>query len=196
MNEEPIATALRRSVRDADAFLPLYRTHAEPLLIFVIRRVYEVEVAWDLTAETFARAYRKRGSFRGKTDLEAAGWLYAIAQRQIARYFRRGAAEKRMVERMKMQVPEPDSEEIARIVELAGIEHLRTTVRTELERLSAPQRDALELRVVGELPYDEVAQRLGISPQAARARVARGLKTLAGALDRHDDNAHLMEEYA
>ena len=49
---------------------------------------------------------------------------------------------------------------------------------------SAPQREALPLRVVDELPYTDVADSLGISQQAARARVARGLKTLAAALDR------------
>jgi RNA polymerase sigma factor (sigma-70 family) len=53
-----------------------------------------------------------------------------------------------------------------------------------LERLSGTQREALELRVVEELPYREVARRLRVSEGAARVRVARGLKALAAALDR------------
>ena len=43
----------------------------------------------------------------------------------------------------------------------------------------------MRLRVVDELGYPAIATRLGISEQAARARVSRGLRALAGALDHH-----------
>jgi RNA polymerase sigma-70 factor, ECF subfamily len=46
-------------------------------------------------------------------------------------------------------------------------------------RLLPPdQRAALELRVVQQLDYDEVAGRLGISQNAARLRVSRALRSL------------------
>jgi len=46
-------------------------------------------------------------------------------------------------------------------------------------RLLPPdQRAALELRVVQQLDYDEVAGRLGISQNAARLRVSRALRAL------------------
>ncbi|HEY3774967.1 MAG TPA: sigma factor-like helix-turn-helix DNA-binding protein [Solirubrobacteraceae bacterium] len=44
-------------------------------------------------------------------------------------------------------------------------------------------RDALRLRVVEERPYPEVARVLGISEQAARARVSRGLRSLRSVLE-------------
>jgi len=49
--------------------------------------------------------------------------------------------------------------------------------------LPAEQREALQLRVVDELDYPTVADRLGVSEVAARARVSRALRALAGALD-------------
>jgi RNA polymerase sigma-70 factor (ECF subfamily) len=55
-------------------------------------------------------------------------------------------------------------------------------LKLELGRLSDEQREALQLRVVEETPYEEVARRLGVSEQAARARVSRGLRTLQRAL--------------
>jgi RNA polymerase sigma-70 factor (ECF subfamily) len=70
-------------------------------------------------------------------------------------------------------------------VELSETEGLRAALRSELIRLSAAQRDALILRIVEELSYSEVANRLAISEQAARARVMRGLKVLAAGLQRH-----------
>jgi len=49
--------------------------------------------------------------------------------------------------------------------------------------LTPNTRDAVRLRVVDELSYTDLADRLGISEGAARVRVSRGLAALAGALD-------------
>ena len=51
--------------------------------------------------------------------------------------------------------------------------------------LTPSTREAVRLRVVDELPYRDLAQRLGISETAARVRVSRGLSALAGLLDAH-----------
>jgi RNA polymerase sigma-70 factor (ECF subfamily) len=59
-------------------------------------------------------------------------------------------------------------------------------VTSALADLGAEQREAVRLRAVDELGYPAIARRLGISEQAARARVSRGLRALAAALDRHE----------
>jgi RNA polymerase sigma-70 factor (ECF subfamily) len=184
MNDDSSARALRRSRREPEAFARFYEEHVECLLAYVMRRVWDVDVALDLTAESFAQAYLSRRRFRGSTEAEAAGWLYGIARRQLALYFRRSAVEKRALQRLGLQAPRFDAEEAARLRDLAEPDDLRAVVRLELDRLSSAQREALQLRVVDELPYSDVADSLGISQEAARARVARGLKALAAALDR------------
>ncbi len=65
----------------------------------------------------------------------------------------------------------------------AGLDQLREALGRELSLLSKEQRDALRLRVVEEHSYVEVAERLGVSEQAACARVSRGLRALAHALE-------------
>jgi RNA polymerase sigma-70 factor (ECF subfamily) len=177
--------ALRRSARDPEAFAEFYAEHVESLLAYLLRRVYDADVALDIAHESFAQAYLARQRFRGSTDAEAAAWLYGIARRLLARYFRRSAVELRALSRLGLQAPRLDEAEEARLRELADLDELRAALRPELARLSSDQRDALRLRIVAELPYSEVAQRLGISEQAARARVSRGLKALARALDNH-----------
>lgn len=47
-----------------------------------------------------------------------------------------------------------------------------------LAGLPASQVDTLRLRVMEDLPYSEVARRLGCSEGAARVRVSRGLARL------------------
>ena len=54
--------------------------------------------------------------------------------------------------------------------------------RRQLAGLDAGQREALWLRVVDEQPYARVASRLGISEQAARARVSRALRAIGESL--------------
>jgi RNA polymerase sigma-70 factor (ECF subfamily) len=180
------ADALRFSRHDSTAFATFYRNHAEPLLIYTTRRVYDVDTAFDLVSETFAKAFLKRRSFRGHTDGEAGAWLYTIASREIAQYFRRSAVHKRAMTRLGMQTPLVTEDDEARILELAELDPFRMVVRQELEKLSAGQREALQLRVVDDLEYEEVASRLEISEEAARARVARGLRALATALNQHE----------
>jgi DNA-directed RNA polymerase specialized sigma24 family protein len=55
----------------------------------------------------------------------------------------------------------------------------RTALTAALERVPAHEREALELRIVEELGYDEVAARLAIRPAAARLRISRALRRLA-----------------
>lgn len=183
MNPESGSEALRRSAREPEAFVRFYDEHAERLLAYLTRRVCDADVAFDLMSETFAQAYAGRGRFRGSTEAAARAWLYKIAKRQVARYFRKGAAEHRALARLGIDPPALDDEQRERIEELADLHALRRTLRVELERLSVAEREALELRVVRELPYPEVASRLGVSEEAARARVSRGLRALAAALD-------------
>ena len=54
----------------------------------------------------------------------------------------------------------------------------RITAHAMGPALVAGQRRALELRVIEQLDYEEVAGRLGCSQNAARLRVSRGLRAL------------------
>lgn len=170
-------------MRDADVFATLYDREARTVLVFIARRTLDPELALDLTAETFAQAFRGRRSFRGSTEMEERAWLFTIARRQISRYHRRGTVERRALEALGAQLPEVHEDDLREIEEAAGLDDLRATLGDELARLNDDQRAALQLRIVEERPYPEVADALGVSEQTARARVSRGLRTLARALE-------------
>jgi RNA polymerase sigma factor (sigma-70 family) len=170
-------------MRDADAFAALYDREARTVLVFIARRTLDPELALDLTAETFAQAFRGRRSFRGATAMEERAWLFTIARRQISRYHRRGTVERRALEALGAQVPAAHEDDLREIEEAAGLDDLRAALGDELARLSHDQRTALQLRVVEERTYPEVADALGVSEQTARARVSRGLRALARALE-------------
>jgi len=177
------AETLRRSRREPEAFADFYEEHSEALLGYMVRRVRDAEVALDLTAESFAEAYIARRRFRGTAEGEAVAWLYKIAQRQVSKYCRRARVERRALGRLGIERPQLDDEWRARIEDMADIEGLRGALRGELARLSPAQREAVELRVIEELTYAELARRLEVSEGAARVRVTRGLSALAEAFE-------------
>jgi RNA polymerase sigma-70 factor (ECF subfamily) len=164
-------------------FAAMYARESEAVLIFLARRTLDVTISGDLAAETFALAFRSWMRLEGRTDEEVRGWLFTVARRQVSRYLRRARAEERAVRRLGIQVPIVYKDDVELIEERAGLSALRAEVSTQLASLHAEQREAVRLRVVQERPYPEVAMVLGISEQAARARVSRGLRTLRSVLE-------------
>jgi RNA polymerase sigma factor (sigma-70 family) len=168
---------------DAEAFSELYRSEGESVLIFLTRRTWDGETAFELTAETFAIALRSWRRLSALAPEQQRAWLFTVARRQLARYLRRAKVERRAIRRLGMQLPEVDHEDLLLIERRAGLSELRQTLEHELSRLSDGQREALRLRVLEELSYEEMARQLGISEQTARARVSRGLRALSRALE-------------
>ena len=167
---------------DPDAFAAFYDAYAERILVFFTRRVLDVDTAFDLLSETFATALEQRGKFRGATAEEEQGWLFAIARSELSRYWRHGRVERTALARLGVPVPGLSDPEIERIEELAGIAGLAAQLEDAMRTLPEDQRRAVELRVVCECGYDDVAGRLGVSEQTARARVSRGLRALSSHL--------------
>jgi DNA-directed RNA polymerase specialized sigma24 family protein len=126
----PLATPLTMP----EGFVALYRREGELVLRFCARRVLDAETAVDLCAETFAQAFRSRGGFRGTTEVEARSWLLTIARRQVARYLKKGALDRRARDALGMRTPrlqDGDAEEIER---RAGLGPLREALAEELSR--------------------------------------------------------------
>jgi RNA polymerase sigma factor (sigma-70 family) len=180
----PDSPRLQQGLNDAEGFVALYRRDSEFVLLFCARRVLDADAALDLTAETFAQAFRGRRRFRGTTELEARAWLLTIARRQIARYLRRGALDRGAVERLRVQVPRLDPGEADEIERRAALPALRAEVAEALAQLGDDHREALRLRVVEERSYQQIADMLGVQEATVRARVSRGLRALQDALDR------------
>ncbi len=163
-------------------FAAMYEREIERVLIFLARRTLDVTIAADLAAETFALAFRGWRRLQGRTDEELRAWLFTVARRQVSRYLRSARAEQRAVRRLGIQVPIVHEDDVDLIEQRAGLSALRAELSEQLVSLNPQQRDALRLRVVEERPYPEVAMALGISEQAARARVSRGLRALRSVL--------------
>jgi len=174
---------------EPDDLSRLYETHAVDLLRFFARQTLQVEVAIDLVAETFARAFEHRGQFRGRDEHEALAWVFGIARHELSGYFRRGAVERRALAKLGLEVPPLVDADYERVEELADLHEQRSAIGDALAKLSFDHREALRLRVVEDHTYPEIARTLGISEATARARVSRALRALSNATSRLEGSA-------
>jgi RNA polymerase sigma factor (sigma-70 family) len=168
------AELLKRARRDPSAFSELYTRHVGDVHGWLSRRLEWA--ASDLTAETFARALLSIDRFHDDRDGSALPWLLGIARNVLADTVRRDQIETRARERLGLPLGLAAEDGFTEVEERLSP---RLALERQLEALSPAEREALEMRVVDELPYEQVAARLDIEPTAARARVSRALRRLS-----------------
>ncbi|HEY2777024.1 MAG TPA: sigma-70 family RNA polymerase sigma factor [Gaiellaceae bacterium] len=151
----------------------MYDRYAEQVHGYHLRRTRDAHAAHDLTAETFAQAWLARRRFRDRAGGSAGPWLFGIARNLLAQSVRRRRIELKACERIGVleRLDEPRATAEPDEIWLEGLDEA-------MAELPAGERDAVELRVLDGLPYDEVAADLSTSEGAARVRVARGLGRL------------------
>lgn len=162
----------------------LYRRHAQSLLLYFQRRVHDPELARDLLAESFEAAIAGGPGFRGGSEEELSGWLWTIARNTLGEQRRREQGKVARTRRLGPGRGALSDREIERVEELAGIAELREAVAQRLSELPDNQREAVRLRVLDDLSYDDIAMGMKTSVETARARVSRGLRTLSVTLQR------------
>jgi RNA polymerase sigma-70 factor, ECF subfamily len=168
-----------------EAFLALYCERWADLLAFFVKRTLAPEAAADLTAETFAKAFVRRGQFDPHRG-DPAGWLYGIAKNELGSYLRTLSVERKARDQLDLPRRSLTSTDYERIEELIDFAEVGRGVQSALGDLAPEQRVAVVYRVIDGLSYLEIADRVGCSQEAARARVSRGLRTLARALTPQD----------
>ena len=169
-----------------EEFVAVCERHGPALRSWLRWRVRDGDAAAELLAETVAAAWARSRTFRDPGDGSAAPWLFGIAAKQAALYWRKRRVATGARERIGMTVRAYEVDPFDEAEERLDHASLAPDVRAALDGLPREQRDALRLRVVDELAYADVACRLDISEGAARTRVSRALSTLRSRLQGAD----------
>ena len=171
------AQLIKAARTDPDAFGELYRRHAIAVHAFLRNRAPD-RVAGELTAETFAQAALSLKRFRDEMEGSGLPWLYGIARNLLRTYHERERIESKA--RQRLGLPARDYElEVHEANARVDAERLAPELSAALDTLPRAQRHALELRVVQQLPYKQVALSLDCSEVAARIRVTRAIDSLS-----------------
>lgn len=176
------AELLAAARSEPQAYREFYERYAVWVRAWFQRETGSETAALDLTAETFAEAWHSSRRFRDMAGGSGAPWLFGIARNLLRQYHKHNRIETAARARLGLPAAFAESEEFERVDERMEAARLGPALQDAVGALPAEQRQALELRVVQQLSYDEVAGRLGCSQNAARLKVSRALKALTATM--------------
>ncbi len=163
---------------DDDAFAELVREYRPQLLGHARRKLGCPEAAEDAVQEALVRALRAMPRFNG--NYLVGPWLHRILSNVCSDEGNRLRRDSEKTERYASndQALNPPSS----IEDELGLDIDDSELADAVDNLSEQYREALMLRFVEELSYEEVAARAGVSEENARARVSRARNAVRAAL--------------
>ncbi len=165
---------------DSAAFDLLVRKYQHRIIALIGRYIHDWSECQDVAQDTFMRAYRAMGNFRG--DAQFYTWLHRIAVNTAKNHL---VAHKRR--------PPTDDVDASDAEQYDSGSRLRDTdtperelMRQELERtvmkavsgLPEELRTAITLREVDGLSYDEIAQKMDCPIGTVRSRIFRAREAI------------------
>ncbi len=172
---------LRAQRGDQEAFRTLVETCQDKVFRLVIRVLNcDRSTAEDLSQEVFLRVYRGLGRFDGRAQFNT--WLHTIAMNVCISEYRKRRAQKR--DRRTLSLDSPvggddgpsiDPPAAARGPgEHAHHREFLEEVREAVGKLPDEFRDAVLLRDMQDMSYEEISEVLGVPPGTVRSRIHRG----------------------
>lgn len=174
---------LERIRHEPAAFGELFDANYSGIFAYVFRRIGEFDVAKDIAADTFLKAWQNIGRFRWRgTPLSA--WLFRIATNEINLYFRNARYESTAMARLAADpawaargTPAMDADRDRLTKELAR-HHEFLMLRRELRGLSASYQDVIALRYFEGKRVKEIAEILELKEGTVKSLLSRGIDRL------------------
>ena len=154
---------------DRGAFDRLVEAHQRDIYRLCYRYVNNHEDASDLAQDSFLKAYRAIGRFRG--DSAFSTWLYRIAVNTCLNF---KAARRMAQEELSESLADPKAPVLKTMEEREEARRVREAVT----RLPDRQRATLILKIYHELTHEEVAGILGSSVGTVKANLFHALGNL------------------
>jgi RNA polymerase sigma-70 factor (ECF subfamily) len=154
----------------------------QPVYILALRLLDDQSEAFDVVQEVFLKVFRNIGNFRGQSTLKT--WIYRItvneahnARRWFFRHRRREVdLDTNPEETRNWKEIIPDNSRSPFDVASAREQHVM--IESALERINPIFREAVVLRDITDLSYEEIAEVLGISLGTVKSRILRGREAL------------------
>jgi RNA polymerase sigma-70 factor (ECF subfamily) len=187
----------RVKLGDVRAFEMLVVKYQRRIERLIGRMVRDVDLVQDIAQESFIRAYRALPNFRG--DSAFYTWLYRIAV-NTAKKALLDMKRDPIITESALRSQDEDGEETSRAENelsdgetpeaLLASKEIATAVNSAVEALSEDLRQAITLREIEGLSYEEIADVMNCPIGTVRSRIFRAREAIAvklrPLLDRHD----------
>lgn len=179
-DEELVARSTRG---DAESFNELITRWERPIYALAYRVIGHEEDARDVCQETFLRAFRGLGAFKGQAKFSS--WLYRIALNLCRDWIRRARRTPVVqapegVDLVDLQAEREPAESIEELVSRRDMSRL---VAKAMMTLSEEQRTAIVLKEYQGLTFQEIADLMGCPLSTVKTRLYQGLSALRRQLE-------------
>jgi RNA polymerase sigma-70 factor, ECF subfamily len=171
MTSEEAAWIARAKAGDQAAFAAIFTRYERRIYSFIYRMMGDADDAYDLTQDTFLKAYRALG----KTDdeLNVNAWLHRIASNACMDLLRRRQRVRWLPwETAKHDRPSARAEDDPERTLLGG--ETQTAVQRVLSAMSPRNRQAMILREYEGLSCEDIGEVMGVSRSAVKSMLFRG----------------------
>ena len=169
---------VRKAKKDSEAFSELYEKYYSQIFGYILKRVANLEIAQDVTSETFLKALKNLWQFRWR-NIPFSSWLYRIANNETVNYFRKQKG--RLVPLEK--VAEPASADNIQIEIIEAQEELKKhqdflKAQEKISKLPLKYQEVIILRFFEKKQIKEIAEILGKKEGTVKSLLHRGLERL------------------
>lgn len=175
-----LVAALQAGIESAyEELIDLYQ---QPVYNLVYRLLPDPGEASDVVQEVFLKVFRNIGNFRAQSSLKT--WVYRIALNEAhnkRRWFGRHKRHEVDLDREDdhaRSLQDSLSDNASSPFDLMLGAEMQERIEEALQKLSPNFRDAVVLRDIEELSYDEIADILNINMGTVKSRILRGREAL------------------
>lgn len=142
----------------------LYRDAGPRLLRYLRRHTPDTGTAEELLQDTFVTAAK---CFEGlQTAINQEAWLFGIARNLLRNRARRARLLGRATFNTELTAPQ------------TAIDPRIEAMRDEIQKLPDAQREAITMRLVDELSYEQIAEATGVPTGTVRSRIHHAVQRL------------------
>lgn len=172
-----------RTVTDKIDWDAVYRSELPRIYNFFLYKVADRELAQDLTAETFERAWKNRGRYR-RTIAALSTWLFGIAKNVFREFLRTDRASAQRLE------PISQFEEIASATEVENAvqqQQEKNRLRMVLLELPSREQDLIALKYGAGLTNREISKIIHLSESNVGTILHRTVNKIRDILEAEDE---------
>jgi len=164
----------------------LYELYYERIFRFCVHRLFDKEIAEDVTSTVFLEVARSIRLFKGRTLQDFQNWLYAIAANQANAYIRKTSRRKELLKEAAdlMRASDGGTDESS--------EPDWPRLYGAILKLKPQHQTIVTLRFFENLKYEQIAQILNVKEATVRVTLHRILNELRNYLQMCSKGKHKM----
>ena len=162
-------------------FEQIYSTYFKSVYRYIWKLSGDEHIAEEITSETFLKAMRSIGDFRGECDMRV--WICQIAKNTYYSYLKKNHRTAGVDETELQTIADPD----ALIEEQIEIQDEARQIRKILHTIPDPYKEVFMWRVFGELSFKEIGSLYGKTDNWACVTYHRARKMIQDRLEEIND---------